>query len=70
MLPQPLDSFSHRDQSRLSKWLGSDDYSDKSKKVSWEVENGDEISTPTDKIPGWTNTRSHRQRNKWGGFTW
>ncbi|KAK7421825.1 hypothetical protein QQZ08_009770 [Neonectria magnoliae] len=70
VLPQPLDSFQHRDQSRLSKWLDSDDYSPKSKSVSWEVENGDEISTPTDKIPGWTNTRPHRHRNKWGGFTW
>ncbi|KAM5353830.1 hypothetical protein ACJ41O_000480 [Fusarium nematophilum] len=51
VLPQPIGSFSHRDKGRLNKWLQSDDKSSKSKEISKEVEDGDEITTPENKIP-------------------
>ncbi|KAH7144554.1 peroxidase [Dactylonectria estremocensis] len=70
VLPQPVSTWAAPDQGRVNKWLDSDDYSSKSKEVSWEVENGYEISTPADKIPGWSGNRPRRHRNKWGGFTW
>ncbi|KAM0428284.1 hypothetical protein ACHAPT_007185 [Fusarium lateritium] len=51
VLPQPIGGYQHRDQSRFSKWLQSDDNSWDSKKISQEVENGYTISTPDNKIP-------------------
>ncbi|UPL03779.1 hypothetical protein LCI18_014713 [Fusarium solani-melongenae] len=51
VLPQPIDGYKHRDGSRFSKWLQSDDNSWDSKKISQEVENGYTISTPDNKIP-------------------
>lgn len=70
MLPQPVSSWDEPDAGKMNKWLDSDDYSQSSKDVSWDVESGSYISTPESKIPGWTNTRPRRQRNKWGGFSW
>ncbi|KAJ3463969.1 hypothetical protein MRS44_008755 [Fusarium solani] len=51
VLPQPIGGYKHRDGSRFSKWLQSDDNSWDSKKISQEVENGYTISTPDNKIP-------------------
>ncbi|KAH7000164.1 peroxidase [Ilyonectria destructans] len=70
VLPQPVSSWDEPDAGKMNKWLDSDDYSQTSKDVSWDVESGSYISAPESKIPGWTNTRPRRQRNKWGGFSW
>ncbi|KAF4974700.1 hypothetical protein FZEAL_8429 [Fusarium zealandicum] len=51
VLPQPIEYFRHRDGGRLNKWLQSDDKSRKSKQISKEIENGDEITTPENQIP-------------------
>ncbi|KAI5457817.1 heme peroxidase [Mariannaea sp. PMI_226] len=59
VLPQPWSKGTNwGDQGRLNKWLNSNDYSSKSKSVSWEVENGNSISTPSDKIPGYSHGKA------------
>ncbi|KAF7554706.1 hypothetical protein G7Z17_g2741 [Cylindrodendrum hubeiense] len=70
VLPQPVSNWDEPEAGKMNKWLDSDDYSQKSKDVSWDVETGSYISVPENKIPGYTNTRPRRQRNKWGGFSW
>ncbi|KAF4950571.1 hypothetical protein FSARC_13139 [Fusarium sarcochroum] len=51
VLPQPVDSYRHKDGGRFNKWLQSDDGSWASKSISKEVDDGYEISTPENKIP-------------------
>ncbi|KAF5000709.1 hypothetical protein FGRMN_1550 [Fusarium graminum] len=51
VLPQPVESYRHKDKGRFNKWLQSDDNSYASKTVSKDIDDGYEISTPEDKIP-------------------
>lgn len=51
VLPQPVDSYRHKDKGRFNKWLQSDDNSYTSKTVSKDIDDGYEISTPENKIP-------------------
>ncbi|KAF4458154.1 Manganese peroxidase 2 [Fusarium austroafricanum] len=61
VLPQPTDSYRHKDQSQFSKWLQSDDNSWTSKSVSKDIDDGYTISTPADKIPS--------RRGPWKSWT-
>ncbi|KAM0236855.1 hypothetical protein ACHAPO_004897 [Fusarium lateritium] len=51
VLPQPVDSYRHKDKGRFNKWLQSDDNSYTSKSVSKDIDDGYEISIPENKIP-------------------
>ncbi|QPC77031.1 hypothetical protein HYE68_007783 [Fusarium pseudograminearum] len=51
VLPQPVESYRHKDKGRFNKWLQSDDNSYTSKTVSKDIDDGYEISIPEDKIP-------------------
>ncbi|CAG7560162.1 unnamed protein product [Fusarium equiseti] len=51
VLPQPVESYRHKDKGRFNKWLQSDDNSYTSKSVSKDIDDGYEISIPEDKIP-------------------
>lgn len=51
VLPMPTTGYRHKDQGKFDKWLESNDWSSRSKKVSAEVENGDEISVAMENIP-------------------
>ncbi|KAH7203725.1 heme peroxidase [Fusarium oxysporum] len=63
VLPQPVESYRHKDKGRFNKWLQTDDNSWTSKSVSKDVDDGYEISVPENKIPSrrgpwktWTST--------------
>ncbi|KAI1032776.1 hypothetical protein LB504_006451 [Fusarium proliferatum] len=51
VLPQPVESYRHKDKGRFNKWLQTDDNSWTSKSVSKDVDDGYEISVPENKIP-------------------